>query len=259
MPKSDTFKNLQNQYFNLEHKEIRSIYVDMELLQDLRLGALFTMLKVKSEMRYIYTKLNDYNNRLDNELCSYFPALKFTEQNILDRLADDKHSLRICGMSPFTAAYDYFLFMLMEAIKHNNNLGKVLSINICVNVSDIHYSKVFYDMFVKNISVIMPTLNFSMHNYTRYQYPVDEFRNFDMLFLYDIRDLLQNNDTMAMLFMQQGVFFDKEIYSPPYIDKTLHTDPNEYTKILTSTASGLDMFCNFKYLNRNINFKETKS
>jgi len=258
MTEKDLLNSVQDEYFNLDHKQIKGIYVDMELLQDLRLGTLLTSVRVKSEIAYIYSRMTDYNMRVDNDTCSYFPALKYTEQNLVARMHENGNDVKVCGLSPFTTALDYFMYVLDRSLKGNQMVGKSGKLDVNINVADIRYTKTFMDMFIKHVAGDRPLVNVIVTNYPRYEYPIQLFQAFDIFFLYDIRDLVKENSSSAAAFIQHGSFFGKDVFSPPYIDRSMHNDPDEYARILTSTATGLDLFCNFKYIGRNIKIhKET--
>lgn len=244
---NNPFQTLQDDVFNLEHKPVTSIYADMELLQDLKFGALLTFVEVEEEMRYIYSQLDQYNNKVNTHMAEYFPVMGITDDDIAERMGDPEHMFKICGIAPFTAAYDDFLAFLFASIRHNKILGKQQVIDVVVNISDIKYPALLFDKFKENISVMAPGVSFRMSNHSRYTQAVLDFTKFDSFFLYEFHKLLSEGSGMAMAFAQNGSFFGKSVFTPPYIDTEMHQDSKEYDKVLVSTEYGLNIYCDFKY------------
>ena len=71
----ELFDDVGKSYFENDTKPVTRVYVDLEYMQDLRFGALLYGLSVKQEMDYIHSRLDQYNNRYDREVCKYFPTL----------------------------------------------------------------------------------------------------------------------------------------------------------------------------------------
>jgi hypothetical protein len=248
MENKNPFKNIQDKVFDMEHRIINNIYVDMELLQDLKFGALLSFVSVKEELEYIYSKLNDYNNRIDNNICEYFPALKLTEDMLVEAYSDKKRVYKICGISPFTTAYEEFLSYLTAVLRHNKASGGVKEPTISLNISDVDYPDDILNMFIEHFKPVIPRLQFNVTKYKRYTYPTLDFIKHDAFFLYELQSMLSEGSPTSLAFAQNGAFFGKKIFTPTYIDKKLHTNPDDYGKVLVSTEAGLNIYCDFKYI-----------
>jgi len=248
MTESASFNKLQAKMFDSEHGAINKIYVDMELLQDLKFGALLTTITVKEELSYIYSKLAEYSNRTDLNICSYFPALKKKEADISAIISNPDMKYKLAVISPFTTAYDEFIAILMSAIRHNSVVANGAIPSITLNIADMPYPIDVLDAFINNLKRLVPKLAVTVTTYPRYSMSTSTFITHDMFFLLEMHNLVKEFTPIAVEFVQNGSFFGKKLYALPYIDKTLHKDPNDYDKILVSTEYGLGIYCDFKYI-----------
>ena len=243
-----TNTQLQDNMFNEEHGAIDQIYIDMEMFQDFKFGALLTTVSVAEEIKYIYENIKAYNARVDFEICKYFPALNRTEEDISAILKDPNMRYKLAGLSPFTEAYDIFVQLLQVMVQHNKavSTGKAPVLNI--NVVDIAYPEDILDIFASNLQKIIPSLAVNVSRYPRYTLPMEEFISNNVFFILEMFNLVKDFSTSSVEFVQHGSFFGKRIFSPCYIDTTLHKDPRDYDKILVSTEYGLGIYCDFKYI-----------
>lgn len=257
MDLTSRFTEIQDKVFSMEHAPVLNIYADMELLQDLKFGALLTMLSTEDEAKYLYTKLSVYNTRIDNELCKYFPALGIKEEQITERLADTAFAPIICKIAPFTEAYDIFTTFLGTALKHNQVLGDTRPVTLTINISDIVYPKRLLSAMSNNLQTMFPGIAVNFTTDKRYGVDIAEFLHNDTFFLFDVPTLLADSSATSVAFVQNGAFFGKKVFSVPYLDTTLHTEEKDYTNILVSTEYGLNIYCDFKYISPAITVKES--
>lgn len=248
MDSYNPFKDIQGKVFDMEHHPISNIYVDMELLQDLRFGTLLSMLTVKDEITYIYSKLKNYNERVDNEISKYFPILNISEEDILKTMADPKEILKICTIAPFTMAYDIFISFLIAIVRHNKIVSNVNHVTLNINIGDINYPMELLNKFRDNLIRLIPSLRIAISKTKRYDVNVQEFITNDAFFLFEMHKLLSEKSQTAIAFIQNGSFFGKQVFAPIYIDSTLHKKVEDYQNILVSTEYGLNIYCEFKYI-----------
>lgn len=248
MSNQNPFSTIQNQVFDMEHPPINSIYIDMEMFQDFKFGTLLTMLTIPDQLKYIYSRLDKYNDRLNNNIMEYFPALKISEESILERMSDNRFVERISVISPFTSIYDDFIKLLIAAQIHNNTIGNKKSIILNINVSDIKYPKELITRFENVINNMVKDVNISLTNFKRYDMNPNKFIHNDIFFIYEMHKVLEEDSKLTYMFAQDGLFFGKKIFAQPYVDVTLHPDKNTYDQVLVSTEVGLNMYCDFKYI-----------
>jgi hypothetical protein len=82
---------------NMEVQPVKTIYIQLEAVQALDLGALFLMIKTQTEYDYILSKLDDYGNCLTDDTASVFPALGFTNKQIKDYMVEHPHEVCVAG------------------------------------------------------------------------------------------------------------------------------------------------------------------
>ena len=85
-------------------KLVNKIYIDMELLQDFKLGALLSTVTVKEEVEYIMSCLPVYNLKFNNRTAEYFPVLKKTDEELLSIVKNN--SIKTALLSPWTKIYN---------------------------------------------------------------------------------------------------------------------------------------------------------
>lgn len=61
------FLSAEEMMFKSDCKPIENIYVDLEYLQDLKLGTIINTVTVKEELAYIVHNLDGYNDRYDRD------------------------------------------------------------------------------------------------------------------------------------------------------------------------------------------------
>ena len=255
----DLFNQTSEQFINQEFGPVTKIYVDLEYLQDLRLGALLHLVKVPKEMAYILHKLPDYNKKLDYECCSHFPALKHTDEE-LDALLQDKRNIDlICFKAPFTSMYYEFVEVLMMLEHHNRAASsKPLNIHVRMNVANPLYPKELLNEFQRKINQRMPNVQFDITKVPRYQLPVDDYVENKLLMIYNIEEFVAEGTDLSVAFVAEGKFFEKRVFTIPYVNKKLIPDPDRYQEALNSTRVHLDLYCDFAYVPATIPMFTTK-
>lgn len=245
----DLFNRTNEAYMTNEVGPVTDIYVDMEYLQDMRIGALLHTVKVKKELEYIYAKLPDYNKRFDYECASYFPALKHTDEE-LDYLIHDKSSVdMVCFKAPFTTTYYEFASLLMLIQHHNRSVsGKPFIIHIHLNVDNPLYPDELLRAFESVFHNRMTNIQFDITKLPRYTLALNEYSCCKLLLIYNIEEFVREDTPTSVAFVSDGVFFNKKVFSVPYVNKDIIKDTEQYEEAMTSTHSQLNLFCDFFYI-----------
>ena len=242
----DTIQNLNRQYFDAIINPIEMIYVDMEMLQDFRLGALMTSITVKEEMAYIYSQIPKYNERLDLETAKYFPVLKKTDEELEEII--QKHPLMIAGMAPWTVIYNNFnavLSFLNVSNKTTSSDRKPLT--VVMNCADIDYPIELFDQLARTLNSVHGNVQFKLSHKARYEEDAEFYNQFNMFFMYDHEAFL-NQEKLLDAYTTRDKFMNKIIYTLPIVNSSLNIDESEYAKALASTQSMLNLFCDFFYM-----------
>ena len=249
----DSLSNLSKAYFTEISEDVSTIYVDMEILQDFRIGALLQTVTVPEEIEYIQAQLPAYNARTDLETASHFPVLKKTDEELLEIIA--KNPLRTAILSPWTKIYNNFHIVLKYLYLNSRNKDMtVRPLTIVANSGDMLYPLALFDKFAKLIKATYPDAIVKVANYKRYEADADLYLHTDMFFLYDHEKFFNGSFMMEM--MNSPTYKTRTIYTTPYVNKKIGLDPSEYLKSLTSTGATLNLFFDFFYMPNGIELNQ---
>lgn len=247
-------KNLYDAFFNAALKPIRSIYVDMELLQDLKMGAMLTFITLQEELEYIQHRIPIYNDRLDDECAKYFPLLEITEEQIIERMRDLKHMDTICTIAPFSSAYQALVKLLEGSAKHNDMTTTHLPIRIVVNVADLTYPEILKRQFANALNVYLKNVEVTFVAEKRYENNI--YTECDVLMLYDIATFAGPNTDTANLLFSSGKFIDCKIFTTKRIGPGINIPEDKRQLAFDTTSAWINMFCDaFVYMVNELPFK----
>ena len=251
MSEQDSLEKLKKEYFTNISEEVDRIYVDMELLQDLKIGALLQTATVPEEIEYIQSCIPTYNCRFDLETASHFPVLKTTDEKLLEIMK--KNPKKTAMISPWTKIYSNFHIVLKYLyLKSTSTHNQATPLNIVVNCADISYPIQLFDMFAKQIEVSYPGATVKLAYFPRYKGTDDFYLDFDMFFLYDHETFFGSSFITRLI--NSPKYKTRVIYTTPYVNKKMGLDPSEYMKGLESTGSALNLFFDFYYMPTGINW-----
>ena len=241
----DSLDNLSKAYFTDISDDVSTIYVDMEILQDFRIGALLQTVTVPEEIEYIQSQIPEYNARIDLETASHFPVLKKTDEELLQII--QKNPLQTAAISPWTKIYNNFHIVLKYLYLNSKNKDvNVKPLTVLVNSGDMLYPLALFDKFAKAIKTTYPEAIVKVANYKRYEAEADLYLHTDMFFLYDHEKFFNSSFISGM--MNSPTYKTRTIYTTPYVNKKIGLDPSEYLKSLTSTGATLNLFFDFYYM-----------
>ena len=244
----DLFNKTSEEAVLSEHGPITDIYVDMDYLQDLKIGALLHRVTVQKELEYILHKIPAYNKRFDYECAKYFPALGISERDILNDLKDDNKIDLICFKAPFTSVYYEFVELLRAIINHNKAVSsKHVGLQIQINVENTLYPTELLSELSLNFKKKFPGITVVFSHDKNYNAELLEYTKKNLLLIYNLEAWLKNED-VAKGFVAEGLFFDKDIISFPYVNPSLIKDIEQYDTALDSTQKQIDIYCDFQYL-----------
>ena len=239
------FLSAEEMMFKSDCKPIENIYVDLEYLQDLKLGTIINTITVKEELAYIVHNLDGYNDRYDRDTGKYFKALHVDEQRITNDLKNDKLINKICVISPFTSIY-YHLYEIITVAKNHIKAfsERPRPVTLTINCADVKYpeplQKILVTTLERNLDIKVDFLSVA-----RYSLASNEYRNFDLLMLYDCGEFIRQHATS---FISNGDFVETKIVAQPYVEDAIlkNTDNPEY--LLSVTEKNIDIYCDFSYL-----------
>ncbi len=98
----DEYCALTDSFMSAYFKQISHVYVDLECCFDFKLGALLNLIRTSVEYNYLLHRLPFYERATDLETAKYFPALHFTEEQLLSVLKDPSVAENVILSSPMT-------------------------------------------------------------------------------------------------------------------------------------------------------------
>lgn len=254
MSLDDTLDRLSENYFSSLSNPVNKIYIDMELLQDFKLGALLSTVTVKEEVEYIMSCLPVYNLKFNNRTAEYFPVLKKTDEELLSIVKNN--SIKTALLSPWTKIYNNLNVILKYLYLNSQHIdGNPKQITIVVNCSDMKYPIQMFDLWANTMKETHPKLDIRLIAYPRYTAPVELYEEFDMFFIYDHEKFFNTEGIASAISADQKKEF-KIVYSPPYINDSLGLDKSEYPKALASSRSLLNLIVDFFYMPNGVYFNK---
>lgn len=243
------FLSAEDMIFKSEHKPIKRIYVDLEYMQDLRLGALLSMLKVKEEFGYVNHNLPKYNSRYDRQIGKYFKALKISDADITKRMHDPISCEKICVISPFTSIY-YRLFTIVAAARTHLKAieDHPTDIELVINCADVPYPEILQDRLCSTLAqqlAVAPRFTRTK----RYSLPDNEYLTYDLLLLADYGEFIKQH---ASTLIGTGRYTDTRIVAQPYIEDEILSKAEDPEHLLDYTEKSLGVYCEFSYLRSEI-------
>lgn len=241
----DSLDSLSKSYFSDIKEKVSAIYIDMEILQDFRLGALLQTATVAEEIEYIQSCIPEYNHKLNLETASYFPVLKKTDEE-LDKIIKE-NPLKTAIVSPWTKIYNNLIVVLRSLYMNTKSKDVTPSpLLVVINTASMLYPIQLFDKLAKQIKSVYPDAVVKASSYERYEAEPELYLNTDMFFLYDHEKFFNSGFIPTML--NEPKYRSRIIYTTPYVNKNVGLDPSEYLKGLTSTGATLNLFFDFYYM-----------
>lgn len=250
----EKIEEASRKYFELTSGPIYTVYADMEYLQNFRFGALIALLhkrgakEAEACMKYIRSKIDDYNKRLDYETAKYFPALQYTEAD-LDAIIQS-NPLGVAYISPFTSTWS-ILLDVMKAIRfHNDKVSqRPTNVELALNLTHVPWhpdlqARIRHTVYVAGSSDAYVTFR----NMPRYTEGYDYYKSASFLFIWEIEKFIWSDPTLQEHLCRRMTFTNNQILARPYVDPKLNIAPENVQRSLVETAEILDKIMDFEWL-----------
>lgn len=136
---SNSIKKQNDKSFEEMTKPIERMYVDIEFLQDFRLGALIKLISTDVEYQYILSELPKYSMSHGEPITSFFPELGFTEEQVKAYMQDKSHWEELALTSPYYETIQDMCTLIIEMTKHNVLMHYSKPIELYVGCTDLLY------------------------------------------------------------------------------------------------------------------------
>lgn len=240
-----TLETLRDDYFKTINRPVGSVYVDMEMICDFRLGALLSTFTVAKEMEYLYTRIPAYNERYDLDTAKYFPALKKTDAE-LDEIIRNCPG-KVARVAPWTEILQKFVAAMSLVELSNKNLDPSARLSVVINCQDFRYPEDLAKVFRRRMASGFKTMSIEFTNGRRYSQEPGYYAGFDMLFLYDYATFMRD-ERLVNSFTSNYAYMNKSMYVLPLVDEACQLDRSEYLKALISTKARFDIYTDFYYM-----------
>ena len=134
-----SLKKANEKEFEDMNTPIKRVYIDIEFLQDFRLGALIKLISTDVEYQYILEKLPLYSVSHGEPITRFFPDLGFTEEQVKEYMEDKSHWEDLAMDSPFYENVESICVFISEYTKHNVRVGYTKPIDIYIGCTDLLY------------------------------------------------------------------------------------------------------------------------
>jgi hypothetical protein len=242
------------EYFRAKFVPIRNIYLDIEVLQDFRLGALLHLITTQTELDYIRYRLKDYSNRLGSETMRYFPAIKDISEKDLDECIANKDKHRsLVVISPTTEFYMGLPDMIRHINENNSRCAtEVYHVNIHIGTNSVILDQDLKENIIFQFKNFDKTLNTIIYNRPLSGMEEEIIRNIDITAVDNIKQF--TNDPVIRKHFSDSDFLNKQVLAHPYIDvELLEGETSE--QLLSNTKTMLDVYCDFDYIQRKVEIK----
>ena len=135
----DSLKRNNEKEFEDMMTPIKRVYIDIEFLQDFRLGALIKLIKTDVEYQYIREKIPIYSASHGEPVTKFFPDLGFKEEQIDEYMKDESHWEGLAMDSPFYENVKAICVFIGEYLKHNVRVGYNKPIDVYIGCTDLLY------------------------------------------------------------------------------------------------------------------------
>jgi len=191
---------------------VNHLYIDLECLQDFRIGAARCMITNFKEYEYIFNKLDEYDSALDYSIEKNFPVLKITDDAITRFLNTEENSPKLSVMSPMTSLFEALPEFLRPLVENKKRI-ETKQISVTINTYPIDYapaSKQKLNTYLLECGVEGEPVYICRRISTL---PKEFFISRDLFIIYDIEDFLREDSSTVELFCTEGLFVPKKIFA----------------------------------------------
>lgn len=158
------------QFFDGFDKPITSIYLDMDFLQDYKLGALMNMITTETEYDYIKSQIDAYNKSDTEIITSVFPALGFKEEQVEAFIHDPKNAELLTIESPFYTSLQAIADLFSDIINSNMFKKSTELLELYVGCSSFKFPACGYYAFVKLFGPVLVNTDIKFLPTTLYEF-----------------------------------------------------------------------------------------
>lgn len=233
-------KNNEREFEDMT-EPVRRIYIDIEFLQDFRLGALIKLITTDVEYKYILEKLPLYSMSHGEPITSFFPDLGFTEDQIKDYIKDERNWETLAMDSPFYENVQAICYFIAQYAQHNLRMGYDRPIDVYIGCTDLLYCVQARRRLAVILMDFLDTVNLVFIPTSLYEFEEVAIDDYDVYMVASANKLI-NHESLVKKF-EKLEMSNKTIIGLEEIDTT----EEEFKEAGTSLEDAFDAtveFCN---------------
>lgn len=194
------------------------LWLDLELIKDLSMGALMTLILEKPNREELYNRfiagVSTYRTRRHFNYHDYFKDIGISKIEIEDRLFDSSRAVDVFSAAPSTLFLDtLFSRDIVDNQKNSKMKGIVDDITVTINTYPLYglndttketIAKYFTEMF--GVDVVVDVFRVDRMS-------VDDFLKYDLFYMYRWYRMTNENPAISQAFTDQK-FADKKFIVP---------------------------------------------
>lgn len=253
MASNELYTQLNEAFF----KEVREVYIDLRIIQDIYLGVLLKKcVDAQNEEAYNHLRNNipKYNQRFHDDYAAIFPQLNMTNEDIEKELRNPNNTQWLLECSPLTSVFIEVQEWASEIKAHNNRNKHYKPIIWNVNVYPFVLSKAQIQFLKQRIQLIDPTAILGVVSKPIHELSSHTLRKCNVLLIYDLISVFSSNKKLSKWVYENHLFINSTIYGPSRLEdlSLLESDDNEVLNSFKLAASLIGVFCEFGYLDIHI-------
>lgn len=211
------YDEVNNSFF----KEVKEVYVDLRIIQDIYLGVLLKKC-LENQDESCYNHIRDqipiYNRRVHDDYSNTFPKLEMTNSDIDQALNNPDNTRWLLNCSPLTNMFIELREWAIATKLHNNRNKFYNPIIWNINVHPFRLDKELIQLIKKRIQLIDPTAVVGVISKPIDQLSRYTLKKFQFLFIYDLISFLSKNEKMSKLIYQELLFYNAIVYGPSRLE-----------------------------------------
>ena len=267
----DFEKFIKQSEYDHTFKIKNKFYVDLFYLQDIKLGAIQSLLQNQDEYDYFLSKVPEYNRRMTKETCSYFSELGMNDDELVEYIKNPKYTKYLLMTSPLTTAYGLLVKQLMRFHETNLRLNVIIpDYHFYVNIYPIKlrdkdnnpiYSeedmKLMSNMIKAKFKFFHKDAKVYLVDFPTNEIPQDMLTSTHAFLVEDVADILGNPRDEEMIF-GKGALATTAIYSAircsdkvitEYQSKITVDDDPDFKNMLEKGELAFSIISQFYYYN----------
>lgn len=227
---------------------VKSIYIDLPLLRDTRMGLMLNLAKTEEDINYLKEGLAKYNIRPNRHFTTVYPEFKYDEDTLNKFYHNPNNSDKIFDRSPDTDFSGGLEVFFNNIHNKNTRAGITQSISVTINTypleitpSIVLYHKVLHDAYGDIVD--FKFINTDIKTISR-----STWKKFDILFIDELSQVFDKKTDLYHLVFDEMGFTDKSIYAPYCCDDVVLDKWKQYHIDTTNPTTVNDIFKVSEYL-----------